>query len=160
MKYKINGGIVLELICSGCGKQLSSGCNFCPECGKKLDKKPTYLSADVLLEILNDPTHAALLRKVCETLAKFKDLLIAGNADSATVPTDPGNRADPDVSKTAPIVANVTSEPRCPYGHSDHHSCGHCTLKGACDVTVLTSMPPQYNICPFRGSGYIYCKDA
>ena len=57
-------------------------------------------------------------------------------------------------------LQDIVNKPKCLHGDCDPSTCGHCLPSGACDVTVLTSNPPQYNMCPFRGSGFIFCKDA
>lgn len=51
-------------------------------------------------------------------------------------------------------------KPMCPYGKVAPDGCGFCTGKGACTFYVLESFPPKYNMCPFRGSGYILCSEA
>jgi len=48
----------------------------------------------------------------------------------------------------------------CGRKMSEHSTCPHLSKNGACTATVLTSMPPQYNMCPARGSGFIKCSEA
>ena len=38
--------------------------------------------------------------------------------------------------------------------------CPNRSPNGACKVTILASNPPQYNMCPFCGDGYIKCSEA
>lgn len=103
------------------------------------------------LEDLGRIEYAENLRKYLrENLSHEEGVAIAADPD----------KADSDVSKTPPTPPSITIQNNCPIGFSTPETCGYCTPKGACTRTVLTSIPPQYDICPYRGSGYIFCKDA
>ena len=70
---------------------------------------------------------------------------------------------NPDVDAT--ITATNKKEPEedvlpCGRKRSEHSQCPHLSKNGACTAKVLTTFPPQYIMCPARGSGFIMCSEA
>lgn len=130
----------------GCDQKLKGDETYCPKCGSKLKKLPDYLDKEAIIALVNENIDKLPKPPKAEPKANHKD-------DCSTS----GGIEDHD-GWTVTIKGKETKE--CPYGKGTPETCGCCTCKGACTVTVLTSFPPQYNMCPFRGSGYIFCKDA
>lgn len=143
MKYKSfnrhDASIYFSSACSKCGRDVDDTDKFCRACGHELSPLPEKIRVEVVCEILTQKAKAGLLEDLQEDDKK---------TDKEEQPEEP---SDWTVSTCKPI---------CPYGKMDPAKCGHCLPSGACDMTVLCSCPPQYNVCPFCGSGYIFCKDA
>ena len=153
MKYtKIKGSPVedgtvrfvhLERACKECGFSLRGDEKFCPECGHKLLCLEEKVPEDFILGFLN---------------GRYKTIAVEteGNDDVASV-----TAKDTDVSIYVPKVRSGESHytPKCLHG-LDKATCGHCTLNGACNMLIFTSMPPKYQMCPFHGDGFINCRDA
>lgn len=129
-----------------CDQILNGNENYCPKCGSPLTKLPDHLDKEAIIALVNENI---------DKLPKPPKAEPKANLDDHCSTT--GGTEDHD-GWTVPSNGKETKE--CPYGKGTPETCGHCTGKGACDVTVLTSMPPQYNMCPFRGSGYIDCSEA
>ena len=135
-----------------CDQKLKGDENYCPKCGSPLKKLPDYLDKRSII---------ALVTENIDKLPKPPTVVEANTPAGGDINSTTGiAEADGTVWTVRGSVGTDKTGPVCPYGKCDPSTCGHCTGKGACDVTVLTSMPPQYNMCPFRGSGYIDCKDA
>lgn len=154
MKYtKISGSPVedgtvrfvhLERACKECGFSLRGEEKFCPECGHKLRRLEEKVPEDFILGFLNGRDTTIAVGEEC-------------NDDVASVTA----KDAPDVSVHVPKVGSGESHytPKCLHG-LDKATCGHCTPSGACDMLICTSNPPQYQMCPFHGDGFIFCKDA
>ena len=57
--------------------------------------------------------------------------------------------------------SNAEHDCHCIRGKDSADGCENLLPKsGACTAVVCASMPPQYKICPFRGTGYIKCSEA
>lgn len=143
MKYKRlnNQGIrvYFDAACSKCGKDVDISDKFCRNCGHELSQLPVEISMDKACEIL---TQAVRNQEGKE----LKDIC--------------GGRAQK-WEETAPNVpSTIVNKPKCLHGGCDPSTCGHCLPSGACDASVLTSCPPKFNMCPFRGEGWITCEDA
>lgn len=129
-----------------CDQILKGYENYCPKCGSPLKKLPDHLDKEAIIALVNE------------------------NIDKLPKPPKMGGRkiVNDDCSTTGGVEEAtewaVKSIPEgkivCPRGKGTPETCGCCTSKGACTVTVLTSFPPQYNMCPFRGSGFIQCSEA
>ena len=133
-----------ERACKECGFSLRGEATFCPECGPKLLRLEEKVPEDFILEILNGRN---------KTIAVGEE----GNNDVAS-------ETAKDVSDVSVYVKKVESgeshyTPKCLH-ELDKDTCGHCTPRGACDMLICTSNPPQYQMCPFHGDGFIFCKDA
>lgn len=146
-----------EVVCSKCGESLDGFENFCSECGHKLKRLKESVPEDFIVRLLNG--HYSELETFVATPAKavnpnpFDD--IERKEDSSGMQDSSGVRWE-----TRNESGEKPVEKKCLHGFKDDRHCGHCTPNGACDVTVLTSMPPKYDMCPFRGEGFIDCKDA
>lgn len=138
MKYKRlrlnNQGICFDAACSMCGKDVGISDKFCRNCGHKLSQLPAEIIMDKACEILTQGVrnHGPYLVVHAET-----------------APNMPPSG-----------LQDIVNKPKCLHGDCDPTTCGHCLASGACDATVLPTNPPQYKMCPFRGSGFIFCKDA
>lgn len=154
MKYtKIKGSPVedgtvsvlyLARACRECGFSLRGEEKFCPECGHKLLRLEEKVPEDFILGFLN---------------GRYKTISVGeeGNDDVASVTAKDDPNGYVYVQKVGSGESHYT--PKCPHG-LDKATCGHCTPSGACDMEICTSLPPQYRMCPFHGSGFIFCKDA
>lgn len=144
-----------ELTCSGCGQPVAEEHKYCSRCGKKLKPLKSLLGFEAVMGFLNE------WNGVQHTKEQSKVLRTEESNASAEASSD--CKTEPPVAVWHTPEGDVEiprSVPRCLHGNRRPETCGHCTPKGACDATVLTSAPPQYNMCPFRGRGYIFCKDA
>ena len=146
MKYtKIKGSPVedgtvrfvhLERACKECGFSLRGEEKFCPECGHKLLRLEEKVPEDFILGFLN---------------GRYKTIAVKteGNDDITSVTAKNDSK----------VTTYIPNTPKCLHG-LDKATCGHCTPSGACDMLICTSNPPQYQMCPFHGDGFIFCKDA
>lgn len=143
-----NNTIELERACShgDCDQKLEGDENYCPKCGSPLKKLPDYLDKEAIIALVNDNI---------DKLPKPPEISVR-TIDNDHCSTKSGTEDHDGWT----VTGNGKETKECPYGTGTPETCGFCTCKGACTVTVLTSSPPQYNMCPFRGSGYIFCKDA
>lgn len=143
MKYKLlnrhDAIICLSSACSKCGRDVDGTDKFCRACGHELSHLPEKIRMEVVCEILTQKAKAGLLEDLQEDDKKPKKKERLEEPSDWTV---------------------STCKPTCFYGDKDPATCCHCLPSGACDMSVLCSEPPQYNMCPFRGSGFIPCKDA
>ena len=58
-------------------------------------------------------------------------------------------------------VNESRKEVKCMHGlNVNKDTCGHCTPNGACDMSVCACIPHKYQMCPYKGDGFIDCKDA
>ena len=92
-----------------------------------------------------------------EAFEKGKESVMAnGDVNSTT-----GN-PDMDSKTTAFNKKSSGDDAILPCGRKvgEHSGCPFLSPNGACTQTVLTSNPPQYNMCPARGTGYIECSKA
>lgn len=135
-------------VCSHCGsgEALNGDENFCPRCGAKLTHIPNHLNKDAITGLINENIDKLPKPPKMEPKANLNDHC------STT-----GGTEDHDGWT---VTSNEKETTECPYGKGTPETCGHCTCKGACNFTILPSLPSQYKMCPFRGSGYIFCKDA
>ena len=147
LRIGLNNTVELERACShgDCDQKLKGDENYCPKCGSPLKKLPDYLDKEAIIALINENI---------DKLPKPPKAEPKANLDDCSTKSGTGDHYGWSVT----IKGKETKE--CPYGKGTPETCGRCTCKGACTVTVLTSEPPQYNMCPFRGSGYIFCKDA
>ena len=151
MKYKrlyFQGGVRFNVACSQCGKDVGISDKFCRNCGHKLSQLPAEISMDKACEIL---TKGVRNKEGCDSAKETLKDKCVGRAQER--------------EETAPNVPpsglqDIVNKSHCLHGVCDPSTCGHCLPSGACDATVLPSNPPQYHMCPFRGSGFILCKDA
>ena len=151
MKYKRlnnqNIRVYFNAACSKCGKDVDLSDKFCRNCGHELSQLPVEISMEKVCEIL---TQAVRNKEGCASAEKnLKDMCV-GRAQ--------------ELEETAPNVPpsglqDIVNKPKCLHGGCDPFTCGHCLPSGACDASVLTSCPPKYNMCPFRGEGFITCED-
>lgn len=148
LRIGLNNTVELERACShgDCDQKLKGDENYCPKCGSPLKKLPSHLDKEAIIALVNE--NIDKLPKPPKMVGRTID-----NDHCSTT----GGTGDHDGWT---VTSNEKEATECPYGKGTPETCGCCTCKGACTVTVLTSYPPQYNMCPFRGSGYIYCKDA
>ena len=148
LRIGLNNTVELERACShgNCTQKLKGDENYCPKCGSPLKKLPDYLDKEAIIALVNENIDKLPKPPKVEPKANLDDIC------STT-----GGIEDHE-GWTATSKGKETKE--CPYGKGTPETCGRCTCKGACTVTVLTSEPPQYNMCPFRGSGYIDCSEA
>lgn len=128
-----------------CDQKLKGDENYCPKCGSPLKKLPDHLDKEAIIALVNENI---------DKLPKPPKVEPTANLDDCSTKSGTGDHYG------WSVTGNGKETTECPYGKGTPETCGHCTCKGACTFTVLPSMPPQYNMCPFRGSGYIYCKDA
>lgn len=142
MKYKSfnrhDASIYLSSACSKCGRDVDDTDKFCRACGHELSHLPEKIRMEIVCKILTQQAKAGLLEDLQEDDKK---------PEKEDLPEEP---SDWTVSTCKPI---------CLHGDMDPATCGHCLPSGACDMSILCSCPPQYNMCPFRGSGFIPCKD-
>lgn len=131
-----------------CDQKLKGDENYCPKCGSPLKKLPDYLDKEAIIALVNE--NIDKLPKPPKV--DVWDLLINDHCSTT------GGTEDHDGRTVTGSNGKETKE--CPYGKGTPETCGCCTCKGACTFTILTSIPPQYNMCPFRGSGYIDCSEA
>lgn len=138
--------VVLIRACShgDCDQQLKGDENYCPKCGSPLKKLPDHLDKEAIIALVNE--NIDKLPHSIEANAPY------ANRKSADTQTDSFDRSI--------AINDIDGKQKCPYGKEGPSTCGHCTGKGACSFTVLCSIPPQYNMCPFCGSGYIKCSEA
>lgn len=143
--------MVLKAACKKCEHRLEGEEKFCPECGKKLRKIPKKIRTSAIIELLNAALDKGEIKETEEKRGKKGKKapgVSTGDDTSVAVGTH-----DDDTIATIGMGA-----PKCPYNHQGPSLCGKCRQEdGACTVTVLTSYPPKYNICPFRGNGYVWC---
>lgn len=144
-----NDYVEVTCACShgNCDQKLKGNENYCPKCGSPLKKLPDYLDKEAIIALVNE--NIDKLPKP----PKVEALIIANDHCSTKVGTE-------DHDGWTVTSSNEKETTECPYGKGTPATCGLCTCKGACTFTVLTSMPPMYNMCPFRGSGYIDCSEA
>ena len=153
----------LNVACSECSTKLKGHENFCPFCGHKLDKLPTSVPEKTILDLLLANRGSLASQEPPVHTVVYTD---APNDRGISIsPAEQTSQSDDTewlglADQIVPPKAKPQGTPTCPYHKGDPSCCGCCTSKGACTVTVLTSMPPQYNMCPFRGSGYIRCSEA
>ena len=138
--------VCLERACRTCNNVLKGDEIFCPQCGHKLIHIQEEVLEDFIIEALNGRSR---------TLS-----VVTGEADKG-YETSVKAKNDPNVSCGDPSSSSGEShyEPKCPHGF-DKGTCRHCTPNGACDMLICPTMPPQYQMCPFHGDGFIFCKDA
>ena len=168
----------MTFACSGCGHPLLGSEHFCPDCGKKLQFKRRCISEATILGILNsqeelntydysEPPYKASgtadedkpSGKSDDSQIHVGDISICGDSVSAN-PEDCKNMRvwskdateKPTVEKGKPICLHADDVCRV--------SCPHRSAKGACTLLICCSNPPQYQMCPLCGGGYIFCKDA
>ena len=128
-----------------CDQILKGDENYCPKCGSPLKKIPDHLDKEAIIALVNENIDKLPKPPTAELKASLDDdFLPKGSADY----------------HGGLIVTAQRQGIKCPYNRGTPETCGRCTSKGACTVTILTSIPPQYNMCPFCGSGFISCKDA
>lgn len=142
-----NNYVEVTRACShdGCDQRLKGDETYCPKCGSKLKKLPDHLDKEAIIALIN------------ENIDKLpKPPEVDGTIDNDHCSTTSGIEAHD--GWTVTNKGKKTTE--CPYGKGTSETCGCCTGKGACTFTILPSIPPQYQMCPFRGSGFISCKDA
>ena len=139
--------VVVTRACShgDCDQILKGDENYCPKCGSPLKKLPDYLDKKAIIALVNENI---------DKLPKPPTMESKSNLDDHC--STKGGIDDHD----GWTVTNQGQGIKCPYCKGTPETCGCCTSKGACTFIVLTSIPPQYNMCPFRGSGFIFCKDA
>lgn len=141
-----------------CAQQLKGDENYCPKCGSPLKKLPDYLDKDAIIALGNENIDKLPIPPTVESKANLDDhCSTKGGTENHDCETEPPVAVWHTSEGTVEIPRPV---PRCLHGDRKPETCGLCTPKGACKATVLLSAPPQYNMCPFRGSGYIYCGDA
>ena len=129
-----------------CDQKLKGDENYCPKCGSPLKKLPDHLDKEAIIALVNENIDKLPKPPKVEPKANLDD-----HCSTKSGTEDHWGWS---------VTSNEEGTTECPYGKGTPETCGHCTRKGACDVTVLASLPPQYNMCPFRGSGYIYCSEA
>lgn len=161
--YGSRATLELDVACSKCSTKLNGHENFCPFCGHKVDKLPTSVPAKTILSLLLANRESLASQEPSDHTVVYT----ADPSDKSTSTSSAGQASQDDdtewlglADQIVPPKAKPQGTPTCPYHKGDPSCCGCCTSKGACTVTVLTSMPPQYNMCPFRGSGYIRCSEA
>ena len=151
--YTVNSAdasLRLTVGCSKCHTRLNGEEKFCPECGKKIHRIPQTMEKEMLLTILNSEIVGEMATPPANAEA---------NANPpATAIIEQGKA--PDAEKNSAVAENKRDDTRCPWGKTAHEKCEFCSPNGACTRTVLTSFPPQYNICQFCGSGYMKCSEA
>ena len=129
-----------------CDQQLKGDENYCPKCGSPLKKLPDYLDKEAIIALVNENI---------DKLPKPPTLESKSNLDAHW-----STNSDIDDHDGRIVTIKGKETTGCPYRKGTPETCGCCTSKGACTVTILTSMPPQYDMCPFRGSGFIRCSEA
>ena len=139
-----NRSICFSSVCSICGRHVDASDKFCRNCGHELVHLPARISMDKVCEIMSEAARKGITEAPAE---------------------ERGISKDEEWEETAPKQLPTDSwvckgKPQCLHGDHDPSTCGHCLPSGACDACVLTSFPPQYNMCPFRGEGFITCEDA
>ena len=147
LRIGLNNTVELERACShgDCDQKLKGDENYCPKCGSPLKKLPSHLDKEAIIALVNENI---------DKMPKPPKVEPKANLDDHCSTT--GGTEDHD-------GWTVTSQEQaivCPHGKGLPEDCGFCTRKGACTFTILPSLPPKHNICPFHGGGYIDCKDA
>lgn len=127
-----------------CDQILKGDENYCPKCGSPLKKLPDHLDKEAIIALVN------------ENIDKLPHSIEANDPYTQRKSVD----TQLDSFDRSIAINDMDGKQKCPYGKEDPSTCGLCTGKGVCTAVVLTSFPPKYNMCPFRGSGYIDCKDA
>lgn len=135
-----------------CDQKLKGDENYCPKCGSPLQKLPDYLDKRAIIALVNENIDKVKPQEMMSVAMSVRTI------DNDHCSTKGGTEDHGGWTVTSNSNGKETTA--CPYGKGTPETCGRCTCKGACTVTVLTSEPPQYNMCPFRGAGYIFCKDA
>lgn len=129
-----------------CDQKLKGDENYCPKCGSPLKKLPDYLDKVAIIALVNENIDKLPKPPTVEPKANLDDHC-----------STKGSTEDHDLW-TVNIEGKETTG--CPHCKGTPETCGCCTSKGACTFLVLTSLPPQYHMCPFRGSGFIRCSEA
>jgi hypothetical protein len=143
-----NNNVEVTRACShgDCDQILKGDENYCPKCGSPLKKLPDHLDKEAIIALVNENIDKLPKPPTAESKANLDDhCSTTGGIDGHD-------------GWTVTNKGKETTE--CPYGKGTPEICGFCTSKGACTIGVLTSMPPQYDMCPFRGSGFIRCSEA
>lgn len=128
-----------------CDQKLKGDENYCPKCGSPLKKLPDHLDKEAIIALINENIDKLPKPPKAEPKANLDD----------PCSTSGGTEDHDGWAVTSQEQASV-----CPHGKGLPKDCGFCTRKGACTFTILPSIPPKYNMCPYCGTGYIDCKDA
>lgn len=159
MKYssfKIGAQNTLEMQfkCHACKNELVGTEKFCPECGVKLNKSPRYIKDEVVLNLLNDAVATGVLKDRSPQQDTIpEDASISKMEESTDAPSTD--------KKTGCCVGGYGEDnySECPlYGEDNYSECPFKEGK-ACTGIVCPSLPPQYPICQFCGSGFVKCSD-
>ena len=147
-----NAKVWLTFMCSQCNHSVNKGDRFCRNCGHKLSDMLDEVDMQKAADILTDA-----LRKEPVAPAKTDE---ADDSNIGSGCTSGAATADPDAVKGW-VVTESDVNLRCAIcGKSSHENCKHLRKSGACDAKMCTSNPPQYQMCPFRGNGFIPITEA
>ena len=169
IKYKIVWGpkgerhLEMEVACTQCHCSLKGDENFCPSCGSKLRHIPLKITEKSILGILNEMVREGKIKVEKKPLGNRgtadlsksikEDSPLASGVYAGDIEVGSGSITAPrPLTREAPII--------CIRGKKEEESasCPYLASNGACTAEILTSIPPKYPICPFRGSGYVECK--
>ena len=135
--------LAMQFKCHTCNNELAGTEKFCPECGAKLNKSPRFIKDEVVLNLLNDAVATGVLKD--------------RSPQQDTIPEDAS------ISKkeeSTDAHSTVKKMGRCVrgYGEDNFSECPF-QIEKVCTGIVCTSLPPQYPICQFCGSGFVKCSD-
>ena len=163
LRIGLNNTVELERACShgNCDQKLKGDENYCPKCGSPLKKLPSHLDKEAIIALVNEnidklPKSPKMVDRIID-IDKIPDppKMVGRIIDNDHCSTTGGTEDHDGWTVTSQEQASM-----CPHGKGLPKDCGFCTRKGACTFTVLTSMPPKYNMCPYCGTGYIDCSEA
>ena len=146
LKLGCQDTLSMGVVCHACKQNLAGTENFCPECGAKLKKIPLVVKAEEIVDILND----AYATETPQNVPDKKQSVPDANIISKTTGRQDGWS-----------VATTAVDHGCcvrGYVHSNFSECPFRKGK-ICTAIVCTSLPPQYPVCQFCGSGFVRCSE-
>lgn len=152
----------MEVACTQCHYSLKGDENFCPSCGSKLRHIPLKIAEKSILGILNERVRDGKIDVEKEPLGNSGTADLSKSIKEDSTLASGVHAGDVEVgSDSINAPRPHTSGPRnCIHGKMEEESagCPYLASNGACTAEILTSIPPKYPICPFRGSGYVECS--
>lgn len=145
-KLGFQDNLTMAVVCHACKAKLAGTENFCPECGAKLKKIPLVVKAEEVVDLLNDAYATEAPQNVPDKKQSVPDANIisrtTGRQDGWSVAT---TAVDQGCCVRGYVQSNFSE---CPF------------RKGKiCTAIVCTSLPPQYPVCQFCGSGFVRCSE-
>lgn len=145
-KLGFQDNLTMAVVCHACKAKLAGTENFCPECGAKLKKIPLVVKAEEVVDLLNDAGATGTQKKVPGKKQSVPDANIisktTGRQDGWSVAT---TAVDHGCCVRGYVPSNFSE---CPFRKAN-----------ICTAIVCTSLPPQYPVCQFFGSGFVKCSE-